>query len=161
MSAQAAQFRALYNDLRIADQREYYERRSKEYADAHRQAILVRNTLLLLAALAGVGGQFVSGTGRAGLSVVAAVLAALAGAVTAFEALIAFPQLSKLYEDAALNLASAEIDWRTADADGDVAASVEQVEKIFQTENGQWGQLVIEGAAKAEKATSATEEGEH
>ena len=42
---------------------------------------------------------------------------ALAAAVTAFETLIGFPQLEKLYADAARNLKEAAIDWREADPD--------------------------------------------
>jgi hypothetical protein len=148
VSNRAAQFRALYRDLRIADQARFYNNRSAEYEQAHRQAIMVRNTLLLLAAVAGVAGQFTSGTGRAGLGVAAAVLAALAGAVTAFEALIGFPQLQKLYNDAAINLAEAGIDWDAAGPDGEVQAEVERVEQIFRAENGQWGQLVVKGIAR-------------
>jgi hypothetical protein len=147
VSADDPQFRALYKELRIADQQNWYQDRSQEYGQAHRQAIRVRNTLLILAALVGVGVQVTSGTGRAALGVVAAVLAALAGAVTAFEALIGFPQLSKLYGDAALNLAAAAIDWDAAVPGANLAKDLDRVEKIFRAENGQWGQLADKGAA--------------
>jgi hypothetical protein len=156
MSARDAQFRTLYRDLRITDQQEFYQSRSEEYADAHRQAITVRYVLLLLSAAAGIAGQLVAGTGRAGLSVIAAVLAALAGAVTAYETLIGFPKLKKLYEDAALNLSAARIDLDAIEPDGDVTAEVERVETIFRTENGQWGQLVAESAAKGTPAAGKT-----
>jgi hypothetical protein len=109
---------------------------------------VVRNTLLVLAGLAGVAGQFVTGTGRAWAGVIAALLAALTAAVTAFEGLIGFAQPGKLYEDAELNLKAAEIAWNTAGPDGDLATELERVEQIFRTENGQWGQLVIEGTPK-------------
>jgi hypothetical protein len=154
LTDRAAQFHALYQDLRITDQQNYYESRASEYQAAHRQAIAVRNTLLILAALAGVGGQVASGTGRAGLGVLAAVLAALAGAVAAFEALIGFPQLSKLYNDAALNLADASIDWDCAGPDDDLPGALERVEKIFRSENGQWGQLVAKDADSGRPADS-------
>lgn len=144
-----AQFRNLYKELRIADQEQYYSDTSEEYEQAHRQAIVVRNMLLILAAVAGVVGQAVSGTSRAGFGVVAAVLAALAGAVTGFEALIGFAQLHKLYNDAALNLAKAALDWDTTQPGSDLSAGIEQVEKIFQTENGQWGQLAIKPITKS------------
>jgi len=157
VSDRAAQFRALYRDLRIADQERFYNDRSAEYEQAHRQAIMVRNTLLVVAAVAGVAGQFTSGTGRAGLGVAAAVLAALAAAVTAFEALIGFSQLQKLYNDAALNLAEAGIDWDTAEPDGETPAEVERVEQVFRTENGQWGQLVIKGITRAAPAAGKGE----
>jgi SMODS and SLOG-associating 2TM effector domain 1 len=148
VSARAAQFRALYKELRIADQQTYYGNRTEEYKRAHSQAMTVRYVLLIAAAVAGLGGQLTAGTGRAGLGVVAALLAALAGALTAFEALIGFPQLAKLYNDAALNLAEAEIDWDAARSDGDLGAQVDRVERIFRVENGQWGQLVTEHAPK-------------
>jgi len=136
----SAQFRALYKHSRITDQRRFYEDRAAEYQRAHRQAIGVRNTLLGLAVLAGVAGQFTSGGGRTAAGVAAAVLAALAGAVTAFEALIGFAPLAKLYEDTAVNLALAEIDWDEAPPE-DLPAQLDRVEQVFRTENGQWGQL--------------------
>jgi SMODS and SLOG-associating 2TM effector domain 1 len=146
MTSRAAQFRALYRELRITDQEQYYQDRAREYGAAHRQAIAVRNLLLIASALIGIGGQFLSGTGRAGLSVIAAVLAALAGAVTAFEALIGFPQLSKLYNDAALNLAAAGLDWEPPEPEGDLAEALDRVEQVFRAEHGQWGQLAVKDA---------------
>lgn len=146
MTSRAAQFHALYEQLRIADQRKFYEQRCQEYENAHRQAIAVRNMLLVLAALAGLAGQLTTGTGRALAGVIAALLAALAAGVTAFEALIGFAKLSKLYNDAALNLRAAEIDWNSADPDGDLEAELRRVERIFRAENGQWGQLAIESS---------------
>ncbi|MCK2218295.1 SLATT domain-containing protein [Actinomadura sp. ATCC 31491] len=139
-----AQFRALYRELRIQEQSRFYERRSEEYEGAHRQAVMVRNVLLLLSALVGAAGQFTSGTGRAACGVAAAVLAALAGAVTAFEALIGFAQLHKLYADAAHSLRAAAIDWDAAASDADVSEQIERVEQILRTENGQWGQLMLQ-----------------
>jgi hypothetical protein len=154
MSEHTAQFRMLYKELRILDQRQFYEARSAEYAEAHRQAVLVRNTLLLLASLAGVAAQFVTGAGRAGFGVLGGVLAAFAAAVAAFESLIGFEQLRKLYTDAALGLAEAEIDWDAGAAGGDVQAQVDRVEGIFRAENGQWGQLVLQSAAKSARGSS-------
>ena len=142
MSDRTAQFRSLYRELRIADQRRYYEARNKEYAQAHNQAITVRNTFLLLAALAGAAVQLFP-EGRSALGVAAAVLAAFAGAVTAFEALIGFEQLRKLYGDAALGLAEAELDWDAAGASGDLDRDVRRIERVLRAENGQWGQLVL------------------
>lgn len=159
MSARDAQFRTLYRDLRIADQQQYYTERSTEYERAHRQAITVRNVLLIAAALVSVGAQFTFGTSRAGCGVAAALLAALAGAVAAFDGLIGFPQLQKLYSDAALNLAEAGIDWDSATAGGDEPADIERVEKITRTENGQWGQLVVESAAKGQQAAAESRGG--
>ena len=57
MSDRDGEFRRLYRRLRIDDQRRYYSLRSKEYRSAHRQVVVVRNILLLGAALSGVVSQ--------------------------------------------------------------------------------------------------------
>ena len=148
MTDRGADFRRLYKDLRIVDQRGYYERRSQEYDQAHRQSIVVRNSLLVLAAVAGVAGQFFDGPGRTAAGIVAAACAALATAVTAYESLMGFGSLAKLYDDVALSLREAELQWE--DDHADPAAAVKQVEKVFSSENGQWGQLTIQSKPPAE-----------
>jgi hypothetical protein len=141
MTDRDAQFSALYLDLRIRGQQRFYDRRKREYQLAHRQAVVVRNGLLTLAVLSGVAGQFLHGGGRGILGILAALLTALAGAVTAFGTLIGFASLTKLYNDTALNLSGAEIDWEAGRPDRDLATALDRVERIFTTENGQWGQL--------------------
>ncbi len=145
MTGRAAQFRDLYMKLRIDDQLRWYESRRDEYKKANHQAIVVRTVLLALAALAGLVGPLATTTGRAALGVVAALLAVLAAAVTAFEVLIGFTQVGKLYNDAANSLEAAEDDWNELGPNDDLAAALGRVEQIFRTENGQWGQLVIQG----------------
>jgi hypothetical protein len=150
VNERAEQFHRLFLTLRIEAQRDYYLARSAEYRAAHEQAIVVRNVLLLAAALAGGVGAFVeSGTARAALGVASAVLSALAAAVTAYETLVGFPHLDKLYTDAARNLEEAAIDWRSVDPEADLTADVERVESIFRSERGQWGQLVLRSGAAA------------
>jgi hypothetical protein len=141
-----AQFRALFGKLRIDDQLTFYTARRDEYRNAHRQAIIVRNALLVLAAVCGGVGLGFDERVRAGLGVAAAVFGGLAAAVTGFESLIGFARLEKLYSDAASNLMKAKIDWLDLAVDADEAAEVARVEEIFQTENGQWGQLEVETA---------------
>jgi hypothetical protein len=153
MTGRATEFHALYRELRIKDQRQYYQDRRDANLAAHRQAIWVRTTLLVLAGLAGAAGQAVSGTARVWLAIVAAVLVALAGAVTAYGALMGFPRLAKLYSDAELNLAEAEIDWEALEPHGDLANGIDRVEQIFRKENGHWGQLVVEAGSAAEGDT--------
>jgi hypothetical protein len=154
VSGRAREFHQLYAELRVGDQLAFYEARAAEYRAAHRQAVVVRNALLLGAAIAGALGQVANGTARAAWSIVAAVLAAAAAAVTAYEALIGFPQLEKLYSDAARNLREAAIDWRIADPDSDLTAEVERVENIFRSEIGQWGQLVVKAAPLTSPASA-------
>ncbi len=151
MTDRDSEFQALYHALRIEDQKKYYDDRCKEYEAAHRQTVVVRNALLVLAALASIAGQFTGPTVRGTLAVIAAVLGALAVAVTGFEALIGFPHLTKLYTDAARNLAEAGIDWTTRPPGAELGRDVDRVEKIFTSEIGQWGQLVSEAAAEAAK----------
>jgi hypothetical protein len=52
--------------------------------------------------------------------------------------LIGFVQQRKLYNDAALNLAEAEIDWDVAGPNGDLAGELDRIEKISapRTANG-------------------------
>jgi hypothetical protein len=153
------EFHALYRELRIADQKRFYADRRDEYRRAHQQAIAVRNALLVAAALASVAGQFTEGSARAAVSIAAAVCAAFAGVVTAFGALIGFPRLSKLYSDAWVNLAEAEIDWEALDPHGDLAGGIDRVEEIFRKENGQWGQLVVRAESRTGGETGVSSEG--
>lgn len=154
MTERAEEFHRLFLVFRIEEQRDYYTARSVEYRRAHEQAVVVRNVLLLAAAVAGGSGPFVpDDTPRAALGVAAAVLGALAAAVTAYETLIGFPQLEKLYADAARNLKEAAIDWREADPEGDLTAEVERVEDVFRSERGQWGQLIVKSAAQPSSAS--------
>lgn len=148
-ATRAEQFHQLYLKLRILDQLGYYEDRRQEYERAGDQASAVRVGLLLASSSAALAGQFATGTERAGWSVGAAMLAALAGLVTAYESLIGFTQLTKVYQDAAAALAQAQIDWETTEPRGDLTAQVERVEAAISRENGQWGQLVTEPRAVA------------
>ena len=78
MTGRDSEFQALYQELRIEDQKKYYDDRRKEYEAAHRQTVVVRNALLVLAALAALAGQFTGPTVRGVLAVMSAVLGALA-----------------------------------------------------------------------------------
>ncbi len=86
------------------------------------------------------------------------MLAALAAAVTAFETLVGFPQLEKVYGDAARNLEEAKVDWQDVDPDTVPEREVERVEDVFRSERGQWGQLVVKSAAPAPPAVPAAKE---
>jgi hypothetical protein len=142
----AREFHDLYTALRIRGQLEFYRGRRDEYARANRQAIVVRNMLLVGAAIAGAASQLADGGGRAGCAVAGAVLGALAAAVAAYAALIGFPQLEKLYSDAARNLEEADLDWSDLDPATDLTSEIERVEGVFRSEIGQWGQLIVKDA---------------
>ena len=151
MTDRSRQFRDLYSALRIHDQRKYYADRAKEYRAAHRQVVVVRNVFLLAAAASGLIAQIFDGTPRAAWGIAAAVLGSLAGALTAYDSLIGFPQLEKLYSDAERNLEEAAIDWDLPEAD--LAAELDRVEWIFRSERGQWGQLVVTQATATQPTT--------
>ena len=143
MRARAREFHALYGEMRIADQLAFYQGRSTQYAAAHQRALILRNILLALAALAGASGELLASSGRAWMGVVAATFGALAVAVTGYEAFMGYEQLGKLYGDAALNLAVAQIDWDVA-PEGALPHEMDRVEHVLRAEGGRWGQLVIQ-----------------
>ncbi|MEO8828911.1 SLATT domain-containing protein [Lapillicoccus sp.] len=157
MNQRQEQFRMLYGQLRIEDQRRYYKERAGEYRTAHHQVVIIRNILLLAAAVTGIVSQTTSDTARAAWAVVGAVLASLAGSVTAYDSLIGFPQLEKLYTDAEQNLQEAAADW--GEPATSVADEINRVEWIFRSERGQWGQLVVKSAASTQSTGGATESG--
>jgi SMODS and SLOG-associating 2TM effector domain 1 len=146
-------FHRFYLRLRIDEQLRFYQARRAEYAGAHRQAVVVRTALLFGAAAAGVVTQSTAGTARAAWAVAGALLAALAAAVTAFETLVGFPQLEKIYGDAARNLEEARLDWEDLDPEKVAVGEFERVEDVFRSERGQWGQLVVKSPAPASPAT--------
>jgi hypothetical protein len=140
MSAErTAAFRRLYTEARVKDQHKYYKDRQKEYENANRQSMIWRNLLLVVAAVAGVVGTAVSSEGaRTGLGLGAAICAALAAILTAWETLMGFGPNAKLYEDAKINL-----DENGLDEGADLTEQVRAVETVFRRENSRWGQLTL------------------
>jgi hypothetical protein len=143
--SRAQQFNELFLKLRINDQLDFYSDRGAEYKAAHRQVVIVRNVLLAVAALAGGAAAFAPENWRPVLGLVSAVLAALATAVTAYDTLMGFQHLEKIYRDAADNLKEAAIDWRVVTPEN-LKAEVDRVEEVFRSERGQWGQLLVTSA---------------
>jgi hypothetical protein len=134
-----AAFRRFYTEARIKDQRRYYKDRQGEYEDANRQSMIWRNVLLILAAVAGVVGTAVSSEGaRTGLGLGAAVCAALAAILTAWETLMGFGRNAKLFENAKINL-----DENGLDDGADLTEQVRAIETVFRRENSRWGQLTL------------------
>jgi flagellin-like protein len=88
-----------YKRLRIANHRNFHQKGRQEYG----HAIVVHQTLLVLAALVGVADELVTGNDRA-LSGIIAALLAVAAAVTAFEGLIGSRERRQLCNVAELHL---------------------------------------------------------
>jgi hypothetical protein len=136
------QFAQLYRDARVEDQRRYYEGKAAQNEAAHRQLLLVSSVLFgLSSTVALVAG--IDMEGKKAWAILAAVLPALTTAVTAYAGLFSFERVAKLYRDAARNLrrvAPPGFDGG-ADAREAVVAYVDAIERIFEQERGQWGQL--------------------
>jgi ABC-type multidrug transport system fused ATPase/permease subunit len=141
----ARQARQLYEAHRIQAQRRYYDARSREYSRARDQAVTVSSVLLAAATVTGIAATFANGTARALWGVAGALLAALAAAVTAYESLMSFGQLAKLYADAAANLQHASAGWSTEPvwSSARLGRRVDAAERVFRLESGQWGQLAL------------------
>ena len=142
MNERERQFVELYRQARVEDQRGYYDRTAGRYEGAHRQLLLVSAILFgVSSTVALISGIDVPG--KQVWAVFAAVLPAVTTAIAAYEGLFSFERVAKLYRDAARNLRRAQpplID-DAATADAAVANYVAEVERIFERERGQWGQL--------------------
>ena len=151
MSTRPAEVLDLYSAARLDDQRRYYEKRRSEFERAHGELLILSAVLLgatsTVSGLAGVdiGGKLV-------WAILAAVLPALSTALAAYGGLFGFERHAKLYGDAVHNLGlidapelSGPMDERKAEEA--VRTYVEQVEKVFETEQAQWGQLAAERSA--------------
>jgi hypothetical protein len=90
----------------------------------------------------------VSVSGQEVFAILAAILPAFSTALAAYAALYAFDRHTKLYTDAARSLRRMEApDLKratTSEASELIALYVDQVEQVFRTEQGQWGQLASE-----------------
>jgi len=145
MTTRLEQFLEVYREARVDDQRRYYEQRAKTYQAAHSQVLLLSSIVFGASSAIGLlAGLDVSGNR------VWAILAALLPAVTtmlaAYEGLYAFQRLAKLFRDAGRN---ARLIQSPTLAGGDddraaVAKYVADVEQVFTTERGQWGQLAMD-----------------
>jgi hypothetical protein len=150
MTERERQFVELYRRARVADQWNYYEGKAREFEGAHRELLLGSAILFgLSSTVALVSGIEVPG--KIVWAVLAAVLPAVTTAIAAYEGLFAFQRVAKLYRDAARNLRRTHppIVDDTDTAQAAVDAYVLEVERIFERERGQWGQLGAKPQAPA------------
>lgn len=146
MTDRDAQFLALYQACRCADQQAFYQRRLQEFDRAQAQVIYVTGSLLGLSTVVAVLASANFGGQRTLWGVLAVAIPALSTALAAYQGLYAFDRHVKLYRDAsaALIMATADApDASSADA-GAIQTYVGQVESILRKEQGQWGQLARE-----------------
>jgi hypothetical protein len=147
VSTRPAEVLDLYSAARVEDQRRYYKRRRSEFERAHGQVLILSAVLLgATSTVSGLAGVDIRG--KLVWAILAAVLPALSTALAAYGGLFAFERLAKLYGDAVHNLGlidAPDVSGLTDDrAEEAVRTYVEQVEKVFETEQAQWGQLAAE-----------------
>ena len=150
MSDRAEELRAFYRAHRVEDQLRFYKARTTLFDRAAGQAMVL--VAVLLGGATGAGALAGTEVGPAWLwPVLATVLPAAAATVTAYSALHAFEQQSKIYGDAvrALRVAGrpeASTPGAARSAEEDAAVWVERSEAVFRREQGQWGQLASQVA---------------
>ncbi len=143
------QFFELYQEARFEDQLEYYKSTQKVFDRAKTEAINGSITLIFLAGLAGIAASLINIHGYKLLFLMlAAILPIFSTALAAYNTLYSFEQQAKLYQDTINNLQHAralapipENNLSDAEFTHLLNDYVQEVEKIFQQEQGQWGQL--------------------
>ncbi|HWS83365.1 MAG TPA: SLATT domain-containing protein [Ktedonobacteraceae bacterium] len=142
------QFLELYRKHRYEDQLDFYRKRYGEFTKAQAQGIFISIGLMFFVFLAGALESVDVPWLKLTCLLAAAICPVLSTAFAAYSALYAFEQQTKLYRDTINNLQGARVllaDLEQGLSDADFATHldkyVQEVEKIFQAEQGQWGQL--------------------
>ncbi len=142
------QFLNLYQSYRYENQLNFYKSRQREFTSAQTQAITISIGLIFLAAFAGALESIDIPWLRLTCMLAAAICPVLSTALAAYNALYAFEQQAKLYQDTTHNLLQTRVlapDIKRGLSDFEFADQlneyVHEVESIFQAEQGQWGQL--------------------
>ena len=141
------QFFQLYRKHRHMYQLGYYTKRQREFSGAYNEALALSITLIVITTLASAFESL--STLRLFFTLVAVVCPVLAAALTAYNALYSFEEQAKLYDDARSNLEVilAQVTTLPQEAEDEaefhkrVTKYVQEVEGIFSSEEGQWGQL--------------------
>lgn len=152
MATREREFLSLYQKYRYDDQLDFYDTHVAEFKKAQAQAKWGGIGLMTIATLAGAVASFSPGSPLRPISlVIAAFCLILYTGLTAYTALYAFDQQKKLYEDTAYKLSKAHT--MAPDVQGELSEQefaeqlrryVSEVEDIYHTEQGQWGQLAGE-----------------
>jgi hypothetical protein len=155
MSDRRAQLLDAYRQYRIAPQRAYYAGRAERNETARRWAVTATASLLVLAALFGALGT-ADPERRALWAFVAASLAALATALTSYEAAFGFERLARRYAETRSALALADVfgprpedlDQLGTDTERNqmVSAFVAETERLLRSEVDTWSQQAATAA---------------
>jgi hypothetical protein len=145
---ESIQFLELYQTYRSSEQLKFYRKRQQEFSRAQNQAMAFSITLIFLAALAAAFEALAVPWLHETCLLAAAICPILATALTAYNALYAFEQQAKIYEDTAHNLEKLRAqefllqqNRQKETFPEQLRAYVQDVEQILQIEHGQWGQL--------------------
>ncbi len=142
MGEREQQFWKFYRKYRYEDQLNYYDARVEEYQKAHTQATILTTVLMTLATLVSLFGSANLLDFSTGWAVLAVFFPALAAALSTYDSLYAFERIAKLFEDAVSALRHVEV-YQSPGAGpaASLHSFIDQVENVFTTEQGQWGQL--------------------
>jgi len=143
------QFFELYQAERFEDQLGYYKRTQKELDRAKTEAVIGSITLLFLAGAAGLAASLNTVSWlKLSFLLFAAIAPIFSTALAAYSALYGFEHQAKLYQDTVNNLLHAralapivELNLTETEFAHLLNEYVQEVEKTFQKEQGQWGQL--------------------
>jgi hypothetical protein len=147
VSERSRELLRFYRARRIDDQLRFYSSRRELFERANGQALAVAATLLGFASAASaLAGADVGWT--ATWSALATILPATSSALTAYSAVYAFDQQSKIYGDAVRSVHAAsrpssqlDVAGGSPSSDENIAELVRRVEGVLRQEQGQWGQL--------------------
>ena len=132
----------LYRKYRLDGQvTDFYTPRSEEYRSASRQSLVTKSVLLALGAVAGALAGANIGGHRVLWSVLATGFPAVSTALVAWDGLISYERLAKLYSDLVSSVSLVERPSGPNLEASEVSDYVATVEGIFLREQGQWGQL--------------------
>lgn len=143
------QFFELYQAERFEDQLGWYKRTQKDFDRAKTEAVIGSITLLFLAGAAGLVASLTTLPWLKLLFLlVAAISPIFSTALAAYNTLYGFEHQAKLYQDTVNNLLHAhalspivEPNLTETEFARQLDEYVQEVEKTFQKEQGQWGQL--------------------
>ncbi len=147
MSQRDSDLLTFYQTRRIEDQLKFYSGRRRQFDRATGQALAISAVVFgFTSATSALAGADIAGVAL--WSVLATILPATAMALTAYSALYAFEQQSKIYGDAVRAVQAASRPQVDPGAPGDAAPSgeavaelVRRVEGALRQEQAQWGQL--------------------
>lgn len=148
MPPDAERFFRLYQRYRFEDQYTFYSSRRQAFTRAQNRTFSLSLGLIFLAALAGSLETLSWPWLKLVCLLTAVICPILSTALTGYNALFAFERQAKLYQDALSNLQKARVylpvlqpGLSEADFTQQLNTYVQEVEKVLQTEQGQWGQM--------------------